>query len=461
MTISIVTYQDLKEYVRFDAEYYKTEYLEAEELLEKNEYYARLSDVAKKSNKRFNPFLNPQDEFYYIEIDNINLSDGRFHYEKLKNYQAPSRARRLLRHGDVFISTVRPNRNAVSLFLNDGNNFVCSTGFAVIKPQKINPFFLFIFLKTKYAINQLVRRTSAAMYPAVSEEDVMDLKLINPSEPFQLQIEEKVKLAYEIQEQANQKYMEAEKLLLKELGCEDFKVSSAKNNIITYSEYKASLRLDSRYYLPKYEDAIKLITNSGFEILTVSDIVIEPITSGSTPLAGTNAYVEKDYGVPFFRIVDIKDYQLVTEDLLYIRPDIHKKLLKRSQLKACNVLFSIAGTIGICVVVPETIKEGNINQALALLRLKSEFNPYFISLYFNSIIGRLISEKISRPVVQANINLAELATLIIPNIPKAKQDKIASLAQDSFKLKNEGIGLIKTAIKEVEDFIKKPSLDAT
>lgn len=454
MSISIVIYQDLKEDLRFDAEYYKSEYLETEERLERNSYYTQLFNVANKSKKRFNPFNNPRDIFCYVEIDDVNLNDGRFTYEKLQNYQAPSRARRLLGYKDVFISTVRPNRNAVSIFLRNDDNFVCSTGFAVIKSQKINPFFLFIFLKTRYAVKQLERKTSAAMYPAVGEDEIMNLKLINPPESFQLQIEQKVQLAYEKQKQANQRYIEAEKLLLTELGVEDFKVSSAKTNIITYSNYKSSLRLDSRYYLPKYEDILKIITKSGFEILTVSDIVVEPIKSGATPLAGTNAYIGKEYGVPFFRIVNIKDYQLVTEDLLYIRPDIHKTILKRSQIKPGDVLFSIAGTIGICAVVPETIIDGNINQALAIIRLKNDFNPYFVSIYFNSIIGRLISEKISRPVVQSNLNLTELATLKIPNFSRTIQNKIASLVQDSFKLKKDCEDLIKIAIGEVENMIK-------
>lgn len=457
MSISIVSYQDLKEDLRFDGEYYRLEYLEVEELLEKNRYYTQLFNVAKKSKKRFNPLREPQSEFYYIEIDDINLSDGRFTYKKVLNSQAPSRARKLLEYQDVFISTVRPNRNAISIFLRQDNNFVCSTGFAVIKPQKIIPIFLFLFLKTRFAINQLVRRTSAAMYPAVSENDIMNLKLINPPQSFQLHIKQMVQSAYEKQKYADQKYRKAEELLLTQLGVEDFKVSLAKTNIITYSDYKKSLRLDSRYYLPKYEDALEMITNSGFEILTVSDIVLEPIKSGATPLAGTNAYIGKKYGIPFFRIVNIKDYQLVLEDLLYIRPDIHITTLKRSQIKLGDVLFSIAGTIGICTIVPETIKEGNINQALAILRLKSDFNPYFVSIYFNSIIGRLISEKISRPVVQSNLNLTELGTLKIPKFPRTAQNKIASLVQDSFKLRKEGEDLIKTAIKKVEDFIEGKS----
>lgn len=152
--------------------------------------------------------------------------------------------------------------------------------------------------------------------------------------------------------------------------------------------------------------------------------------------------------------MDIKKFELAEEGILYIRPDIHNNALKRSKLKPNDVLFSIAGTIGLCVVVPETLKEGNINQALAILRLRSDFNPYFVSLYFNSEIGRLISEKISRPVVQANLNLTELGTLPIPKLPKETQNEIASLIEESLKLKEHGKDIIRASVTEVEKVIK-------
>ncbi len=439
--------------MRYDAEYYKPEYLESEEVIEAHKSFTVLNKVAKKIKKIFNPEKNPEGEFFYIEIDDINLVDGRYSYKTIKNYDAPSRARKFVRYGDILVSTVRPNRNAISLFLEKKDNFVCSTGFSVIKSESINPYFLFALLKTKFVINQLVRKTSAAMYPAVSEEDIFNLKIINPSSSFQEKIESKIKLAYQKEEEADRIYKEAEIKLLNILKYKEFKISSEKTNIISFRDFNESLRLDARFFLPKYEDAIEILNKSGHKILKISEIIRVPIKSGATPLAGTNAYIEKEEGIPFYRIVNIKDFELTNEDLLYIRPDIHESLLKRSKLIKGDVLFSIAGTIGICVVVPSTIKEGNINQALAIIRLNKDFNPYYVSLYFNSVIGKLISEKISRPVVQTNINLSELGTLMIPKIPSNTQQEIAKLVCESFELRKEGKNLIKETIIEIENKI--------
>ena len=453
MSMSIIKHSDFYEDLRLDAEYYKEEYLDVERKLEQNKNCILLCKIAKKSKKRFNPLTNPNDEFSYIEIDNIDLSNGRFDYSKLKNYQAPSRARKLLDYQDILISTVRPNRNAISIFLERSSNFVCSTGFAVIKAHKINPYYLFAFLKTKYAVKQLIRKTAAAMYPAISEDDIMTLRIVVPEKSFQNKIESKIKSAYEKEEYADKKYQKAENTLLTELRGKGFKIPDKKTNIITYSDYKKTFRLDARFYLPKYGAALEIINNSGFEINTIAEVIKEPLKSGATPLAGTNAYIVKEKGIPFFRIVNIKNYELSQDNLLYIRPDIHNSSLNRSKLKPRDVLFSIAGTIGICTVVPESIKEGNINQALAIIRLKNDFDPFFVALYFNSTIGKLISEKISRPVVQSNLNLSELATLPIPKIPKPAQDKISKLFVESSNLHKEAKNLVTEAIHEVEKII--------
>ena len=450
MDISIIKHSEISENLRFDAEYYKNEYFELEKILDNHENCKILKDFAKKNDNRFNPLLEPLGTFNYVEIEGIDLNNGKYSFIKLNNFEAPSRARKIIEYENVIISTVRPNRNAVALFLEKNNNFVCSTGFSVIKCTKINPYYLFIYLKTKFAIKQLIRRTSAAMYPAVSENDIFNMKIILPDKKDQDRIKFLLKNVHKKEEEADEKLKEAEKELIELLKLDEFKPSHKKTNIINFSDYEKTLRLDARFYLPKYEEAIKAIYKNEFELKTVEQIISSPLTSGSTPLAGSNAYVRKNKGIPFYRIVDLKKYELNEKGLLYIRQDIHNSKLKRSQLKPNDVLFSIAGTIGICAVVPEDMKEGNINQALAIIRLKKEYNPYFIALYFNSSIGKLISEKISRPVVQANLNLSELSTLPVPKIPKEIQNKIADLVIESIQLRKKARFMMNKIIKDLE-----------
>ena len=55
----------------------------------------------------------------------------------------------------------------------------------MIIPRKIIPEYLFAYLKTKFAANQLVRRATASMYPAVTENDVRNLVVPIPTQAFE------------------------------------------------------------------------------------------------------------------------------------------------------------------------------------------------------------------------------------------------------------------------------------
>src|SRR3989344_4249422 len=128
---------------------------------------------------------------------------------KTKNAYAPSRARKKLERFNIIVSTVRPNRNATSIILEDADDLVCSTGFAVLKTTKINPYYLFVFTKTSYFIDQLVRQTSATMYPAVNEKDVLNVGLFIPSEKDQQKVEQIIKNAFLLNKEGEEEHQEA------------------------------------------------------------------------------------------------------------------------------------------------------------------------------------------------------------------------------------------------------------
>jgi type I restriction enzyme M protein len=224
-------------------------------------------------------------------------------------------------------------------------------------------------------------------------------------------------------------------------------------------------RLDVMFYRPKYLEVTEKLERGLYPLLTIGDIS-EVIVSGATPLAKSDAYVSKDEGVPFIRIVDIKNSEIDFTNVLHIKREIHEGMLRRSRLNPNNVLLSIAGTIGVATVVSDNIGEANINQALARIALKDEIrinkkqvklNPYYIAAFLNSDIGQIQTERFSRPIVQANINLQEVSAIKIPLPPSKIQDKIAYIVkrgrEEAKKLKKEAEEIAEKAKKEVEKMI--------
>lgn len=97
--------------------------------------------------------------------------------------EAPSRARRRLRHGDTVLSTVRPERGSYFLVLNPPENRVASTGFAVLTPTKVPWSFLHAAVTLPEVSDHLGQMADGGAYPAVRPEIIGAMHLALPNEP--------------------------------------------------------------------------------------------------------------------------------------------------------------------------------------------------------------------------------------------------------------------------------------
>jgi hypothetical protein len=249
-------------------------------------------------------------------------------------------------------------------------------------------------------------------------------------------------------------YRQAEELLLETIGLKDFQPSQKGTNIKTFKEsFLATGRLDAEYYQPKYEEIENAFDK--FERIALSQIVSYPILSGVTPKAGGDDYTNKENGIPFIRAVDLVNGEVNTSNFNYIKPIIHTSILKRTQLRQGDVLFSIAGTVGRCAVFNHKF-EANINQAVSILRFEeTKIKREYLVTFFNSFIGTKFISKYSRQGLQTNLNLEEVGQLRIPIIDLTVQTKIATLIQQSFSLRRESERLLEEAKEMVEREIEK------
>jgi restriction endonuclease S subunit len=151
----------------------------------------------------------------------------------------------------------------------------------------------------------------------------------------------------------------------------------------------------------------------------------------------------------------LKEGEVVTENFIYIKKEIHKGALKRTQVKKGDLLFSIAGTVGRCALFDHSF-EANINQAVSILRFDNNIvNKLYLIVFFNSEIGKEFVSKYSRQGVQTNLTLTEVADLRIPVIDISKQLAIADLVKESSRLRKRSEHLLEVAKKAVEMAIEK------
>lgn len=110
------------------------------------------------------------DPFWYLDISTVGVGVMGAP-AVIPAADAPGRARRKLRDGDVVWATVRPNRRAHALVHNPPEDLVASTGLAVLSPVDVPSSFLFEYASDTFFSDYLVRQATGSAYPAVRPAD--------------------------------------------------------------------------------------------------------------------------------------------------------------------------------------------------------------------------------------------------------------------------------------------------
>ena len=152
----------------------------------------RLKDVALINGDSLSANTDPDYEFDYLEISDVNyygVIDPNA-IEHLRYEDAPSRARRRGGRSNTVISSVRPNLQAVA-FLQDGHSdLVCSTGFNVVQARepKLLPKFAYYVLISEGGRQYFEATAKGVGYPAVDDKDFGAFSVPLPPLPEQERI---------------------------------------------------------------------------------------------------------------------------------------------------------------------------------------------------------------------------------------------------------------------------------
>ena len=137
-----------------------------------------LSEVAEVNCAQISPRHAPE-EVHYIDI--ASVSPGQIDAVTTHLFsEAPGRARRIVHHGDVLWSCVRPNRRSHALVMYPEPDTIASTGFAVLTAKAVPYTFLYAATITDEFVGYLTNNASGAAYPAVTASTFEKAELIVP-----------------------------------------------------------------------------------------------------------------------------------------------------------------------------------------------------------------------------------------------------------------------------------------
>lgn len=210
-------------------------------------------------------------------------------------------------------------------------------------------------------------------------------------------------------------------------------------------------RLDPYFYLPEFRQQIELFKQLNFKQL--GDF-IENWDRGDGPRDGF--YTDDTSQIYFLRVQNLKENSIDLTDVKFIYRHIHETKLKRSQVTAGDIVFAISGTkenLGTVSIVPNHIKEANLNSALVRLGLNAEINKEFFCLLFSLDFIRQQIDFIGKGAAQNNLNNKEISSIYIPIFSLEKQNEIVQFYNEKRKEYKNKLTQSQTLLNSISDYL--------
>ncbi len=447
--ISYIKYTDVLEARRYDAEYFKPEYLEIEKKLGNMKYSLLNSfcnfckkgifDISPKYYKnkgipliRTSEIKNP-----FIDFSTTVFLDENIH-TIYKNTE--------LETGDLIFTKIGAYIGDVSILPPEFEKYNFSQNVAglSIKKDKISPYFLLSFLLSKYSRNQILRIAMLSGQGKLELKDIKNIKIPILSQPFQLQIEQIVKSAHQKQSDSKQLYHEAEQLLLAELGLLDYEVKHSLWFTTTKNEVSVAHRYDSEYFQPKYAKIIKKIESyeGGWDLV-----------KNAVNFKDKNYTPKEDQKYKYLALSNIssqgyiQDYQ---EEFGKDLPSRARRIINANDL----IISSIEGSLSSCALVEKEFDNSICSTGFFVLN-SAKINSETLLILFKSLVIQELLQRGSKGTILTAISKTELESIKIPLIKPSIQKQIAEKIAQSHKLRKESKELLEEAKRKVEEEIEK------
>lgn len=154
---------------------------------------AKLGEITECVDK-IDPKKEPDREIRYVDISSIDNKRNEIKEPSpIRLSEAPSRARQIIKKGDVLFSLVRPYLRNIAWVDGSLDQEVASTGFCVLRANElIDPKFIFYKVISQKFINDISENQYGVSYPAVNEKQIRSQLVEVPPASEQRRIVKKI-----------------------------------------------------------------------------------------------------------------------------------------------------------------------------------------------------------------------------------------------------------------------------
>ena len=352
--------------------------------------------------KKWNPRQSKTNELInYIDIASVNRETKEVeNVMEVFAHEAPSRARQLVMDGDVLVSTVRPNLNAVAHLKTEFSGATASTGFTVLRPnsKKVCDRYLYYWVRSPYFVQDMIRRSTGASYPAVSDSIVKAYNIPLPPLEEQKRIAAILDKADAIRRKRQEAIRLTEELL-------------------------------RSTFLDMFGDPV--INPKGWKIEKLKNITTK-ITDGvhQKPKYTNN-------GIPFISVKDITTGTLKFEDCKFISEEDHKKYFKRCNPEFGDILYTKVGATYGRPALVNIYDEFSLYVSVCLIKpIKEIVRPHFLKEAMATPAIKRQADRSIKGIGVPDLHLNMIKEFLLP-VPNLKiQDEYLEKAKKIHRLQS-------------------------
>lgn len=309
----------------------------------------------------------------------------------------------------------------------------------------INSSSLVAFLNSKYGRFEIEKFSMVSNQVNFSPAKFKEMRIPNFGYTLNQQIEKLYYNAFEFLIKSQQLYNDAKVYLEAKIGIKNFKTSTERINIKTFKRSFLKIgRIDSEYYLPKYEDYHNLLSN---------------YTNGCNYLIKV-CHLKDDNYIPksnseykYIELANIGEAGEITGCSIAKG----KKLPSRARRKVNTgdvIISSIEGSLESCAIVTSEYDNALCSTGFYVINSNCINSETLLVLFKSPFMQNILKQACSGTILTA-INKTEFQNIPIPIIEADIQKQISDLVKESFQLKKQAEQLLETAKRSVEIAIEQ------
>lgn len=396
----------------------------------------RLKFVASHNDETLPENTDDQYEIEYVDISSVDLVQGITSTENMPFEKAPSRARRVVRHGDTLVSTVRTYLKAIAAVSNPPDNLIASTGFTVIRANnEIDTGFLACYLQSQGFVDAVVANSTGVSYPAINASDLVCLSVAYPADK-----KEQAKIAQFLDHKTAQidRLIEKKQELIEKF--QEQRTATITQAVTKGLDSNAGMKDSGVEWLgrvPEHWDIHQL------SLLTKT---IQTGPFGSQLHASD--YVEG--GVPLINPAHLVAGSINPEEQSAVDTKTVERL-SRHKLRAADIIMARRGEIGRCAFVEEEQAGWLCGTGSLIIRFATGNSRFFSTVISSGGFSKKL-ELHAVGTTMLNLNPTIIGRMLVPVPPLAEQNQIVSYIDSATKKIDRSITKARETIARLHEY---------